>query len=86
MKYDIGYSNPIHDARAVRSRGVKGREQATQRQALIGDGPGGGIPQRGKAIIIWGLPKNSSQLGISKILERYNPSIPLGDIAVIPHR
>ncbi|KAG8884316.1 hypothetical protein FRB97_004580 [Tulasnella sp. 331] len=43
--------------RSVRKRGTEGRENALQRGAvLIGNGPDGGVRERGTGIVLFGLP------------------------------
>jgi hypothetical protein len=42
--------------RQMRTRGAKGKAEAAMRQALSGDGPDAGITERGKAVVVWGLP------------------------------
>lgn len=49
---------PTHDIVPIRprTRGAKGRQEAIQRGLITGDGPDAGIAERGKSVVIWGLP------------------------------
>lgn len=44
------------DATPARSRGQKGKLEAAKRGLIQGDGPNGGIADRGNAVLISGLP------------------------------
>jgi hypothetical protein len=39
-----------------RSRGAKGRENAMNRGVITGNGPDAGVRERGKNVVVWGLP------------------------------
>jgi len=57
------------------------------RQSLTGDGPGAGIPERGKAVVIWGLPSAIQSAGVERILEDIEGLPPLSSpVAVVPPR
>ncbi|KLO13507.1 hypothetical protein SCHPADRAFT_940299 [Schizopora paradoxa] len=50
-----------YDARPIqRSRGKDGREEASDRGLLKGDGPAAGIPTSGREVIIIGIPSRTS--------------------------
>lgn len=39
-----------------RSRGIKGRQEAADRGIITGTGPDAGVTERGRSVVIWGLP------------------------------
>jgi len=46
----------VVDVPATRSRGAKGREEAAARGCITGTGPDAGVTDRGKGVVLWGLP------------------------------
>ncbi|GJJ12141.1 hypothetical protein Clacol_006382 [Clathrus columnatus] len=53
-----------------RSRGNKGRQEAANRGIITGTGPDAGITERGKGVVIWGLPGSWSEDAVRGFLER----------------
>jgi len=55
----------------ARIRGVDGRKEAAERGRLTGDGPGGGITNGGKNVVIWGLPGRVTPEGLKNLLRDF---------------
>jgi len=64
-----------------RTRGFRGRTEAALRGALTGDGPGGGIPERGRAVLVSGLPNKFRRHLLAMFLEKAyrNRGITIGE-------
>jgi hypothetical protein len=44
------------DPSFIRSRGQRGREEASERGIVTGNGPSGGITRGGRNVVLYGLP------------------------------
>ncbi|KAH9048174.1 hypothetical protein EDB84DRAFT_1458818 [Lactarius hengduanensis] len=55
----------------VRSRGLKGREEASQRNVVTGNGYQGGITDGGRSVLLSGLPGRISADSVRKFLRNY---------------
>jgi len=66
-KLDVFLKGPIYPP--GRSRGVKGREAAVQRGAIYGEGADAGISQRGRGVVIYGLPRNVRQEELAQLAQ-----------------
>lgn len=55
MLLDVVATGPLEN-RPGRSRGVQGRAEAMNRGVLDGNGPDAGVTERGKNVVVWGLP------------------------------
>lgn len=53
-----------------RSRGNKGREEAANRGIVTGTGPDAGVTERGRSVVISGLPGRWSEENLRSFLER----------------
>jgi hypothetical protein len=85
LKFDTIYRNPSMQPRRIRNRGVKGREEAAMRESLTGDGAGAGIPDRGRAVLLWGLPSSIQSFGVTRMLQTIDGLPPLaGPVAMVP--
>jgi hypothetical protein len=62
------------DAALPRTRGEKGREEASARGAVKGNGPHAGIPSGEKTVTIWGLPGKTEVPAVETILRNFNLS------------
>jgi len=85
LKFDAIYRNPSMQPRRIRNRGVKGREEAAMRESLTGDGAGAGIPDRGRVVLLWGLPNSIQSFGVTRMLQTIDglPSL-AGPVAMVP--
>ncbi|KAH9063511.1 hypothetical protein EDB87DRAFT_1604109 [Lactarius vividus] len=55
----------------MRSRGLKGREEASQRSVVTGNGCQGGITDGGRSVLLSGLPGRISEDSVRKFLRNY---------------
>jgi hypothetical protein len=88
LKSDISYSNPLNNLTKVRNRGIKGKEETAMRETLTGDGYGAGIAERGRSVVVWGLPKQATRVQVLEMLKKHEglPVIPLHAVALVPSR
>lgn len=55
----------------VRSRGLKGREEASERNIVTGNGIQGGITDVGRSVLLSGLPGRMSTGSVRRFLRNY---------------
>ena len=55
----------------VRSRGLKGREEASERTIVTGNGVQGGITDGGRSVLLSGLPGKISTETVRRFLRNY---------------
>jgi len=55
----------------VRSRGLKGREEASERTIVTGNGVQGGITDGGRSVLLSGLPGRISVETVRRLLRNY---------------
>ncbi|KAI9510242.1 hypothetical protein F5148DRAFT_1338351, partial [Russula earlei] len=55
----------------VRSRGIKGREEASERSIVTGNGSQGGITDGGRSVLLSGLPGKISPGVVRRVLKNY---------------
>lgn len=55
----------------VRSRGLKGREEASERALVTGNGVQGGITDVGRSVLLSGLPGRMSTERVRRFLRNY---------------
>jgi hypothetical protein len=55
----------------MRSRGLKGREEASERSIVSGNGSQGGITDGGKSVVLSGLPGKISTESVRRFLKDY---------------
>ncbi|KAF8275093.1 hypothetical protein EI94DRAFT_1793723 [Lactarius quietus] len=55
----------------VRSRGLKGREEASERTIVTGNGVQGGITDGGRSVLLSGLPRKISADSVRRFLRNY---------------
>jgi hypothetical protein len=55
----------------MRSRGVKGREEASERSIVTGKGIQGGITDGGRSVLVSGLPGKISTEVVRRFLKNY---------------
>jgi hypothetical protein len=56
----------------MRSRGLKGREEASERSIVSGNGSQGGITDVGKSVVLLGLPSKISTDAVRRYLKDYS--------------
>ncbi|KAN0123929.1 hypothetical protein V8E52_002419 [Russula decolorans] len=56
----------------MRSRGLKGREEASERSIVFGNGSQGGITDVGRSVLLSGLPGRISTSAVRRYLKDYN--------------
>jgi len=56
----------------MRSRGLKGREEASERSIVYGNGSQGGITDVGKSVLLLGLPLRISANVVRRYLKDYS--------------
>jgi hypothetical protein len=56
----------------MRSRGIKGREEASERAIVCGTGSQGGITDVGKSVVLSGLPGKISTEVVQRFLKNYS--------------
>ena len=55
----------------MRSRGLKGREEASERTIVTGNGIQGGITDGGRSVLLSGLPGRISAESVRRFLKNY---------------
>jgi hypothetical protein len=55
----------------MRSRGLKGREEASERSIVSGNGSQGGITDVGRSVVLSGLPGKISSAAVRRFLKGY---------------
>ncbi len=55
----------------MRSRGIKGREEASERSVVTGNGSQGGITDGGRSVLLSGLPGRISAESVRRFLRNY---------------
>jgi hypothetical protein len=55
----------------MRSRGLKGREEASERSIISGNGSQGGITDIGRSVVLSGLPGKISTDVVRRFLKNY---------------
>jgi len=70
LPLDVAVTGPLENL-AGRSRGVKGREEAMNRGTLDGNGPDAGVRERGKNVVVWGLPGKLTTDQLREYLKNY---------------
>ena len=55
----------------MRSRGLKGREEASERSIVSGNGSQGGITDVGRSVLLSGLPGKISPAAVRRFLKDY---------------
>ena len=55
----------------MRSRGLKGREEASERSIVTGNGSQGGITDGGRSVMLSGLPGKITAGAVRKFLRNY---------------
>ncbi|KAF8522301.1 hypothetical protein BU17DRAFT_44846 [Hysterangium stoloniferum] len=60
----------VADVPATRSRGAKGREEAAARGCITGTGPDAGVTDRGRGVVLWGLPGRMTVDELKELLLR----------------
>jgi hypothetical protein len=55
----------------MRSRGLKGREEASERSIVIGNGCQGGITDVGRSVLLSGLPGKITTEAVRRYLKNY---------------
>lgn len=55
----------------MRSRGLKGRKEASERSVVTGDGIQGGITDGGRSVLLSGLPGRISTESVRRFLRNY---------------
>jgi hypothetical protein len=56
----------------MRSRGLKGREEASERSIVSGNGSQGGITDVGRSVVLSGLPGRISTDAVRRYLRDYS--------------
>ena len=56
----------------MRSRGLKGREEASERSIISGNGSQGGITDLGRSVLLSGLPGRISTDAVRRYLKDYS--------------
>jgi hypothetical protein len=56
----------------MRSRGLKGREEASERSIVSGNGSQGGITDVGRSVLLSGLPGRVSTDAVRRYLKDYS--------------
>lgn len=56
---------------SMRSRGLKGREEASERTIVTGNGIQGGITDGGRSVLLSGLPGRISAESVRRFLKNY---------------
>jgi len=56
----------------MRSRGLKGREEASQRSIVSGNGSQGGITDIGRSVVLSGLPGKITTDAVRQYLKDYS--------------
>ena len=56
----------------MRSRGLKGREEASERSIVLGNGSQGGITDIGRSVVLSGLPGKITTDALRRYLKDYN--------------
>lgn len=56
----------------MRSRGLKGREEASERSIVSGNGSQGGITDVGRSVLLSGLPGKISTHAVRRYLKDYS--------------
>ncbi|KAI0306648.1 hypothetical protein B0F90DRAFT_787660 [Multifurca ochricompacta] len=64
-------TTPVPAEPRMRSRGLKGREEASERSIVSGNGSQGGITDGGRSVLLSGLPGKISTEGVRKFLTNY---------------
>jgi len=62
------------DAALPRTRGERGREEASERGAINGNGPHGGISNGEKTVTLWGFPGKTEVPAVETILRNFKIS------------
>ncbi|KAF8590591.1 hypothetical protein K439DRAFT_1627841 [Ramaria rubella] len=65
---DLATTGPLQDLPG-RTRGADGRREAMNRGILTGNGPDAGVRDRGKSVVIWGLPGKLTSEGLREHLK-----------------
>ena len=55
----------------MRSRGLKGREEASERSLVTGNGSQGGITDGGRSVLLSGLPGKITPEAVRRFLKNY---------------
>lgn len=61
----------LNDNTPIRSRGRRGRDEAMERGIITGDGPNAGITDRGKSVVIYGLPGKMTAESLRSYLKTF---------------
>ena len=64
-------TTPSPSEPSMRSRGLKGREEASERSVVTGNGSQGGITDGGKSVLLSGLPGKISTDVVRRYLRNY---------------
>ncbi|KAH9966590.1 hypothetical protein BC827DRAFT_1264550 [Russula dissimulans] len=64
-------TTPAPAEHGMRSRGLKGREEASERSIVSGNGSQGGITDVGRSVILSGLPGKISSAAVRRFLKNY---------------
>ena len=83
LKFEPFYSTSL---KPLRNRGVEGKAEIMMREGLSGDGPGAGILERGKAVVLLGFPLRSSPLHVRNYINSILPLPKNAFIQMIPPR
>ncbi|KAF8481529.1 hypothetical protein JB92DRAFT_3037493 [Gautieria morchelliformis] len=67
---DVVLTHTLHDTPG-RSRGVKGRDSAVNRGVTTGNGPDAGVRERGRNVVVWGLPGKLTVEGLKEHLRSF---------------
>jgi hypothetical protein len=64
-------NTPAPDEPPRRSRGLKGREEASERAIVFGNGSQGGITDVGRSVLLTGLPGKITTDVVRRVLRNY---------------
>lgn len=67
---DVAITHSLDDIPG-RSRGAKGREDAMKRGVITGNGPDAGVRERGKNVVLWGLPGKLASEALREHLKKF---------------
>jgi hypothetical protein len=69
LPLDVAITWPLEDP--SRTRGIKGRQEAIDRGILDGNGADAGVSERGKNVVVWGLPGKLTTDQLGEYLKNY---------------
>jgi len=78
------HATPIPNPSSIgRTRGAVGREEASNKGLVTGNGPNGGTSGNGKNVIMWGLPGKLPPDGLRNYLRAFRLSDTSGQESIV---